>query len=598
MIFAVLYHLVINVLIATIYDRENKTYNNIYGNIGNNSIELSSQRIDSKGITETDTKSLSEFFDIINLSDNKIKLSNYLGYEVYYDSNSGLKHYFKNGQEDFLAFLKFNGTGIKSNSNQSDNEELGLSEEINKVLNTAFQIISNKKNLIITAEICVLLVFFTQFANISKNYLLSKGMLMINDKGKYEVTSKIDTYEEAKALIESSKFLLEEEKAQFCNEELLNDVLPYYDNSSQYYLNLKLRDLQYQYFTEDKKDHGNTVIGYYDLLSPNVINGKSGVSKDKYSGHEYVHLLQKTCLDYIKEATADIVAFEYDDAEHFGYPTQVSVTRLLMDVIGPKIIWEYIFTGNDHKFKKILRDNLSFDEYILMITLLSDAHCGRDKEIIELIGILYRNMYGKEIVNDHNIFSPDGTFIDGRYYFNESKMPEFDEYLVSTDNLDADKNLYYAVYIKEEQFADFKNANPWDDQYIVKSAYVPKAINVSSVEEIIDEEGKTCMRIEYLSGAVGILPIDYALSNDYCEKGKVIYMPASVFEHSTFEDVVTIKHFYVPTNILTLSEYDYELVGNKLKIKINNIRDRFPDQRIRTEENDKLKREFKEKNKN
>ena len=585
-------------LIATIYDRENKAYTNIYGDIGNNSIKISSQRVDNRGITETDTNSLSEFMDIINLSDNKIKLSNYLGYEVYYDSNSGLKHYFKNGREDFIAFLKFNGTGIKLSCNQSDNEEIGLSEEIDKVLSKAVQIISNKKSLIITAEICVLLVFFTQFANISKNYFLSKGMLMLNDVGRYEVTSKIDTYEEAKALIESSKYLLEEEKAQFCNEELLKDVLPYYDSSSQYYLNLKLRDLQYQYFTEDMKDNGNDVIGYYDSLNPNVINGKSGVSKDKYSAHEYAHLFQASCLDYIKEATADIIAFEYDDSEHFGYPTQVSVTRLLMDVIGPKIIWEYIFTGHDYKFKKILRENLSSEEYILMITLLSDVHCGRDKEIIELIGILYRNMYGKEIVNDYNIFSPDGKFIDGRYYFNDSKIPEYDEYIVSTDNLDLDKSLYYAVYMKEKQFVDFKKYNPFDDQYIVKSAYVPKAMNLSSVEEITDEEGKTCMRVEYVSGAASILPIDFALSNNYCEKGKVVYMPSSVFELSTFSDVVTIKHFYVPTNILDLSEYSYELIGDKLKIKTKNIRDRFPDQRIRTEENETLKREFKEKNNN
>ena len=110
------------------------------------------------------------------------------------------------------------------------------------------------------------------------------------------------------------------------------------------------------------------------------------------------------------------------DAYIYGYC--VSNVSLLMDTIGPKIIWETVFSGDDANLVNILRDNLIESEYNELISYLTNTpqetveSCQR---INKIISNLYRNINNEEIKENNNIFDNNGYHIE-RIYFNEDKM--------------------------------------------------------------------------------------------------------------------------------------------------------------------------------
>jgi hypothetical protein len=100
-----------------------------------------------------------------------------------------------------------------------------------------------------------------------------------------------------------------------------------------------------------------------------------------------------------------------------------------MDTIGPKVIWETVFSGDATNLIKILKSNLSESDYNELISYLTKApaetadNCQR---ITKLISNLYRNMYNEEIRDNRNIYTETGYHVK-RIYFNEEKMKEQSE---------------------------------------------------------------------------------------------------------------------------------------------------------------------------
>lgn len=581
-------------LVATILDNDNRIGTYIHVNNKNNKLVFSGYNITQNGITNLKQDSIIELFDFFKLSNNKTKINNYLEYTVYLDNESGLKHYFKNGEEDFFALFKYNGKDAVAYKNQVNNEEENIQETITSKILEFFH---KNERILASIQLALFLKLLSiayDFYNTTYvDYGLEIGMFCYDDSGEIVKNNKIDTYEEIRELINNSPNLLQEDKEYLLNSDLFKDVLPYYPADMSYWLNLKLNNLTIKYYEKYESEvKDKTVIGYYNITDPNVINGKTGVDKEDYLGHEFFHLLQYPYLkfNYIKEATADIGAYEYFGDTAFGYPAQTQNIRMLMDVIGPKVIWNYIFSGDDTELIDILKDNLSDEDYNNAIEILQDAECGRDDELTEIISRLYKNMYNSDIKDNHDIFSFANTFINGKIYFNESKMKEKETYTISYDYWEdkataENSEIYKIYYIKPDSFEKFKGQNT-DKSFFATKVYSPLDIKI----DYIVEDGFT-LNMQFKDGEVYELDTSVALEGGICEELIAVYAPETINLDTYKINVNRIERRYIP-RLLTDNNIQFEILGSKIVVSTNNILTMHPEQRIREEEHFSLTKKF------
>ncbi len=255
------------------------------------------------------------------------------------------------------------------------------------------------------------------------------------------------------------------------NETLLKDVFEYYKGTNmEYVIRDRLNNLNIEIYSKDYYKTGKTsenTIGYYSQLTPNVIHIREDVDCESVFKHEYVHLLQSGNHKYmyLVESTAEIVTHEYFNTDGAGYPKPVSNTRLLMDVIGPKMVWETVFGGDDTNLVNIIKNNLNESEAEELISYLKQSPKKIDEEnkherITELISNLYKNINLKNIKEDMNIYDLDGNHID-KIYFNEDKMQEY----IQNINFSRAQELglvtltYDELYLKEISKEEYDKLN-------------------------------------------------------------------------------------------------------------------------------------------
>ena len=130
-----------------------------------------------------------------------------------------------------------------------------------------------------------------------------------------------------------------------------------------------------------------------------------------------------------------MISVEYLNKTYDAYDFCVMNVSMLMDTIGPKIVWETVFSGDDTNLINILKNNLSESEYNELISYLTS----KSQETVEscqrinsIIASLYRKINNKEIRDDKNIYNEKGFHIK-RIYFNEEKM--------TYDGVFSDKNI-------------------------------------------------------------------------------------------------------------------------------------------------------------
>ena len=75
----------------------------------------------------------------------------------------------------------------------------------------------------------------------------------------------------------------------------------------------------------------------------------------------------------MQEALAEIVSVEYLDNKYDSYDFCVMNVSMLMDTIGPKIVWETVFSGDDTNLINILKNNLNENEYDELISYLTSS---------------------------------------------------------------------------------------------------------------------------------------------------------------------------------------------------------------------------------
>lgn len=412
---------------AIVENKEINTKEYLYFKNDNNMLFYYGFCINNNRVNPIDKNILQKIYNLLRVNNECIYIQEYLNYKVYLDTKNNIKHFIKNGIEDFRMLFEHNGEDIRvynlpDKKNNKSSKKFCIGKFIiNLSINFVILISAYSVSAPITQAIL-------QDGTISNNfqYEISKIAYSVSDYVDLDIKCIDST--EAVELIKKSD-IPSDLKEVLANENLLNDVFPYYKNTNMEYLiesklkNLKLRIYEpTEFFITDP----NTTDGFYDEMAPNVLNVKNVNTYKETAKHEFIHLMQSPDRKYIflQEGVAEIASREYLDKNYDVYGYCVLNVSLLMDTIGPKIIWETAFSGDDTKLITILKNNLNENEYNELIYYLTN----KPQETVEscqrinfIISNLYKNIYNEEISDNKNIFDNEGYHVK-RVYFNEDKM--------------------------------------------------------------------------------------------------------------------------------------------------------------------------------
>lgn len=408
----------------------------------NNNLLYYGFSIQNCNIKPIDKNIINKIYDLLKVNEACVYIEDYLDYKVYLDKENNIKHYLKDGVEDFVMLFKNNGEDLNLYSNiddlnDPDFEDFGVPNRITdkkfKMKNFTLKLAKSFcYAVIIPRALFAINLVASNVSDKTIEYGFSKLVYSVSDCLNLDL-NYVD-YNDAIDFIKSSTNLTEEQKEILCNESLLKDVFEYYKGTDmEYIVKNRLDNIKTQIYPEDDYKKGiidENYVGYYNELSPNVIHLREDIKDDNTYNtfkHEFVHLLQsKYKYRYITEATAEIISYEYMDAEIDSYEYAVENIRLLMDVIGPKAIWETVFSGDDTNLINILNTNLNESEAKELISYLKQRPQDVDNQIEqeripEIIFNLYRNINLKDIKDNENIYDSDGNHVD-KIYFNEDKL--------------------------------------------------------------------------------------------------------------------------------------------------------------------------------
>ncbi len=443
----------------------------------NNSLIYYGYSIQNSDIKPVDKNIINKIYDLLRVHENCIYIEDYLDYKVYLDKENNIKHYLKNGVEDFEMLFMNNGEDLNvyNNSNRENNNSDGKKFKIdNSVVKLSKRFVTILPAILIGLSIGI---------PISKTIINNSESIIISDIDKPNIVYSTPEEEnvnlesididEAIELINSSS-LPQSMKEIATNETLLKDVFEYYkDTNMEYVISDRLNGISIEIYSKDYYKTGDIAkdfAGYYNQLTPNVLHLRENIDCESVFKHEYIHLLQSCNCEYMYliEATAEIVAFEYLNKIIDSYQVPVYNIKLLMDTIGPKVIWETVFGGDDTNLVNIIKNNLiesEANELILYLkqTPLKISEENKSKRITELISNLYRNINLKDIRDDINIYGIHDLHID-KIYFNEEKMQE------SFLNIDCSKaqelglvtpiyDIYNELYLKEISKEEYDKLN-------------------------------------------------------------------------------------------------------------------------------------------
>ena len=363
-------------------------------------------------------------FNLFKLSNDYKNLGEIDGYHIIYDNETGLKHYYKDGLEDLEKLFYNNGeecVRFLGNGNRIGKERI-------------FRI----KRKIITLTLSAFLLF-----NAMTGSFMAVDTFADVVSTDYSVS---DIYD----FIYSSVNLSEDEKAYLYNENFLTDVLAVINESAymkekylSYFNNI---DITGEYDWDSLLD---SVNGYYLESTPSSLYVKeyNGLNNCNMStvAHEYVHLCQNIHgYNVIIEACAEIISNEYFNNAYLDcYFDHVKLVKILMEIIGSKVIWEYNFTADFSEIEAAIKQYLTgeeYDEFLNDLTFnLGDEEGNKVKydSLINLFSKIYMAKYNANMDDDiviniirngtrSMLLHGDRAFV--RYYFNHRYMNPSDSY--------------------------------------------------------------------------------------------------------------------------------------------------------------------------
>ncbi len=403
-----------------------------------------------------------KYFKIFTLSDNNIILPDENNYKVVLDKDTGFKHFFMNGHEDYEMFFDYNGQSTLEL--YFHNHLLNVKEKVP----TAYKVFRSILGISCCLSLSVLIFMIDLYHNSVK---ANRFFTNKTEYAKDMVNIKTDdiTLEKIKALISNSKLSIDE-KNYLYNEDYFNTILPYINknNVNKYMYSEKFDNLHIEYFHDD-----GITGGFYSPYSyPNTLFINDIYKSDlDILSHEFIHLTQNEhSYKLLTEATAEILSYEfYDETEINAYHKAVKTVRKLMTIIGPEPILEYIIGGSFNSISSNIKPYLTDEQYQVFLT-----GCGCDvsgiadentpehreqinHEIDEFNAILDIVAKKKNITYDE---------LSEKYYFNKKGI---------------EKSIVNNRYITLDNALDLKHAMDEDLIIVMKDKY-----HKASYEELLE----------------------------------------------------------------------------------------------------------------
>lgn len=372
-------------------------------------------------------------------------------YKIYINKETGYKHFYKNNQQDIFKFFLENGKNAIMYDNENSSIVKRVKEFYNKHKSVRFIL-----NFVVIYSTLMATGIVEKVYSIPEKILESKGIELSIIEENYDC---FFDYNQLCQSIQNSLFLSDEDKQSLYNENLFNDIcatpmtIDRVKNLEEKITDVEIVPFTEQDYQEQKElyeENGFYRVGYYNPLEPNVLHIDEKQNLDQIEDtkfHEFMHSLQDdNKYYYIGESFAEISSYEYYGAPINSYQEEVKRTKALMETIGSNSIWKTCISGDDSELIKLLKENLSEEEYQSFVEILetspSDLTFEQNQELNkkfdEILSTMYKNMYSSSIENNEvikEIYESSNGEVFGleRNYFDNCNLE--DNIIISTEQL-------------------------------------------------------------------------------------------------------------------------------------------------------------------
>lgn len=463
-------------------------------------------------VSRIDEETMKVLFDLL-LGENSVKLDRKEEYDVILDLDTGYKHYLLNGKEDFEEFYLENGIEATLYKSATDKGFWQSARE--------FMVATNK---IMFSGMIGLIVTLTLLNTVrgvrfnDKNIIflynpIENSGIVFGEDGTFSCGNGV-TVEDLKRDIASSDRLNMSEKQFLLNTELLEDVVPYYVGTDYEIISrIYHHNIGIVPFTEREKVVKSDIVGFWahdnSLHVRDYEFYEEGAFNSEYvrvcAGHEDAHLLETNFdLSFIDESVAEIIAHEYfnDSAsslESYSYSNQVRYTKVLMEIIGPEVVWERMFRYESKILEETILPYLDREDYDLFFEILK-----KDRRVITeadfaniktLLAKIYEAKFGEPMSSNPMIHAILGGTEYNRVYFRKSLAEvspsyytTFEEYSIE----EADRRGIIKNFVLHEEVGSLEE---WesaigdhiiDKTFSLRSAVSPNYLLSGSSVEYID----------------------------------------------------------------------------------------------------------------
>ena len=407
-------------------------------------------------------------------------------YEVYLDEQTGYKHFYKDGKENYTIFFYENGYDAilyKENSNQSN-----------------FKTFTVKGT-----KICISIILLLTVINGIKSNIVQNPEKIVSPQIEYTQENELTVDSSFfKDFILNSENLTKEEKQLLINNQFFKDLSETPITSSRKSsLEEKFNNITIKTGTEGRPSPN--VLGWYIDLFPNTIHVVDE-NDNNTKIHEFIHLTQEfTEYSYIREACADLISLEYYGIEDsLTYNDAATRIQFLMELIGPEIIWNLNFNGDETSFENKIYELLPEESAIKLLQLFKqnpanitvEKNQEQNKEIDKYLYQIYNTLTNEN--NPLNTIQEEtgitfDTFNSNQTYFNHSNN-EYSFSFSKIITLEEAKqkglvNISVAekTYISEENIEKLKSqAIPIFKEYEILNNNFQIMPSVDKNQEIID----------------------------------------------------------------------------------------------------------------
>lgn len=355
-------------------------------------------------------------------------------------------------------------------------------------------------------------------------------------------------------LINNSDNLSDEEKEYLVNEKFLADIEETINNGDNGVLiSYHLDDMRIIPMTERDKKNMPNVAGYYNqVYAPKKLNIRNYCeeltieNKDDIS-HEFIHSLEGCPYLYIREAFTAIVNSEYYTYDNSYHDEKVRL-KVLMEVIGPQPIWEASFTRDASMLDNILDTYLTADEAKKLKELFNRHIVNEEnikkvnREIDELLGVLYYNIYGKTIDSDRVIYAlynynyGNSLCYINRNYFNIDNNQDMVSYVLDLDTakklgyFDEGVVAYIDIWKFEDEYEQIK------DEWFSDYSCIDKGYSSKVAYQRLDDN----TYVFYDSGNEVYLNYDEAIQKGYLRSVVCLRKEEHIYDLDSFKNMLNL----------------------------------------------------------